>query len=112
MVCPSCQDSLCAFILDCSHMDASAIADLRACTLTQTIEFWDGYEAMGRKAGKMASVVRDLVISDLYYLLVRACKREDLLHPWLYERCREVESSPDGHLDLWAREHYKSTIIT
>src|SRR3989304_4183700 len=93
-------------------MEPAAIADLRACTLQQTIEFWDGYEAMGRKAGKMASVVRDLVISDLFYLLVRACRREDMLHPWLYERCREVEANPDGHLDLWAREHYKSTIIT
>lgn len=58
------------------------------------------------------AALRYLCRTDLYFLLRYGCGRKDIERQWLFERCREVQASPNGHLDLWSREHYKSTIIT
>lgn len=50
--------------------------------------------------------------TDLHYLLVHGLGRKDCDNDWVRARCAEVQADPNGFLDLWAREHYKSTIIT
>jgi predicted phage terminase large subunit-like protein len=56
--------------------------------------------------------LRDLCKADLFFLLVYGLNRKDANKDWLFARCREVQAYPNDHLDLWSREHYKSTIIT
>ena len=73
-------------------------------------------EAKEKKQAK--AVMAELGRRDLWFLLVHLCNQRHILRypeygqDWLFERCREVQADPDGYLDLWAREHFKSTIIT
>jgi microcystin-dependent protein len=66
------------------------------------------------RAGPAALRVAErwLATHDLFYLLTVLLRRRDLDHDFLFARCQEVQASPNGHLDLWAREHGKTSIIS
>src|SRR5262245_35682623 len=82
--------------------------------LHDTVRFYSEtkLEAQAVSEKRWHLVRRTLATEDLFYLLTSVCGRLDMMHPWIFARAREVQAAPDGYLDLWGRDHYKSTLLT
>jgi len=83
-------------------------------TRVEANTYYDETLKKAEKHGKetLRLVMRELVLHDRFFLFTRVLKRKDGDNDWVYARAREVEADPDSRLDLWAREHYKSSLIT
>jgi len=88
----------------------SNIAELLPTSISQYKPLLDGLAKLSPK--EQWAHQRNLARTDLYFLLRYVLGRKDVEHPWLFDRVRMVQREPDGYLDLWARAHYKSTVIT
>lgn len=94
-------------------------ADLPAYQINADVDRWEDTKRsytqimeFAKKTGEETEALRMLARQDLFFLLVYLLNRSDADHPWIFARCREIQQQPDGYLDVYAREHYKSTIIT
>jgi len=56
--------------------------------------------------------LRYLARTDLYFLIRYVLNKPYIEHQWIFDRCREVQAEPNNCIDIWAREHMKSTVIT
>jgi len=81
-------------------------------TRIERIEHYARVLAIAEKNGCVHEVMRELGRSDLFFLFTRILNRPDGDRDWLFDRCNMVQAAPDGYLDLWSREHFKSSIIT
>lgn len=58
-------------------------------------------------------IFRKLILEDLWFVLNFVMKIPNSNHPFVVSSCNEVQEGPlDYTLDIWAREHFKSTTIT
>ena len=59
------------------------------------------------------TVLRQLILNDLFFIVHFVMEIPPANHPFIVDTCRMVEEGPKSNtLDVWAREHFKSTIIT
>lgn len=81
-------------------------------TRQQSLDNYKLLLSQTEKAEEKTMLMRELAERDLFYLAVYVLKREDLNCDWMYARIREIEAEPNGYIDIWAREHGKSSVIT
>jgi len=81
-------------------------------SISQYPNLTDDLAKYSRDDQERIELSRLLCRTDLFFLLWYVCNRQDCYRQWVLERCQDVRRSPNGNLDLWAREHYKSTIVT
>lgn len=82
-------------------------------SLVDALKMFDRLDGSGANNGAAnIQAARNLVRVSLFYLVIKVLGWKEYAHPWSYARVIEVDQAPNGCIDLWARGHGKSSIIT
>ena len=71
------------------------------------------HDLNGMSSENIMNELRCLVLDDLFFILLFVLRIPIANHPFVVDRCQEVENGPISHtMDIWPRFHFKSTILT
>jgi len=68
-----------------------------------------------RKANPLLNeinIFRNIIQEDLWFFVYFVMKNPLANHPFIVEACKEIESEKGDSLEVWARDHLKTTIIS
>lgn len=93
-------------------IDFTPIPDVRYC-----FDYVAMYDDIQAGVYPELSVWRNVILNDLwfivYFILGEGKNSPRANHPFIVKACQEVQEGPASDtLDLWAREHFKSSVIT
>jgi len=73
----------------------------------------DIFDHITKNPKSARDVLRSLVKTDRFFIVHFVMNIAKANHPFIVERCESCQDGPQtGTVDVWAREHFKSTIIT
>lgn len=58
------------------------------------------------------NIIRNLIQQDLWFIVYFVMKNPLANHPFIVQACREIENEQGDSLEVWARDHLKTTIIS
>ncbi len=71
------------------------------------------FRAIANGEGDAISTYKALILDDLFFIIYFVMEVPHANHPFIIKCCQEVENGPKTKtLDIWARGHFKSTIVT
>ena len=75
-------------------------------------ELYAGYDDMIACVDAISSLddLRFLARYNLYFLLTGLIGKKHMISKWANARCKDCCNEPNGQIQLWSREHYKSSI--
>ena len=71
------------------------------------------FEDIAKEIIDPRAMYRQLILDDLFFVVRFVMQIEKANHPFIVQRCHDVQDGPQSDtLDVWARYHFKSTILT